>query len=55
MVFGFPISSGQLLTYGGVGYTVGTLLHQGSIAKFSGYAIMAGGVLWILEQLGIGL
>jgi len=55
MPFGLPISSSELLTYGGVGYTLGTLLHQGSIAKLSSYAIIIGGVFWIIEQLGISL
>jgi hypothetical protein len=53
MVFGLPISSSDLLTWGGLGFTAGTLLKQGTITKFSGYAIMGGALLWLLERVGI--
>lgn len=53
MVLGLPISSSTLLTWGGLGYAAGTILKQGTITKFSGYAIIAGAVLWLIERTGI--
>lgn len=54
MGLGLPFGASDLLFWGGVGFTAGTLLKQAEIAKFGGYGVMIG-VIWSIATNYLGI